>query len=111
MAVTPLPMGRTNHELSLVGDFLVVTGGAVDGPGDTDHEAAPLLADLDPSSSGSVHADVRNDRLVVTWNGVPQFGLTDSNTFQAVLHSYGEIDLVYVAPERLVTNEFLGVLA
>ena len=30
-----LPMARTNHELSLVGDYLVVTGGAVNGPGDT----------------------------------------------------------------------------
>ena len=32
--VTALPMGRTNHELAVVGDFLVVTGGAVNGPGD-----------------------------------------------------------------------------
>ena len=30
-----LPMGRTNHELALVGDFLVITGGAVMGPGDS----------------------------------------------------------------------------
>ena len=33
--LAPLPVARTNHELSLVGDFLVVTGGAVNGPGDT----------------------------------------------------------------------------
>jgi hypothetical protein len=33
--VAALPMARTNHELALAGDFLVVTGGAVDGPGDT----------------------------------------------------------------------------
>ena len=33
-SIAPLPMARTNHELSLVGDFLVVTGGAVNGPGD-----------------------------------------------------------------------------
>ena len=30
-----LPMLRTNHELALVGDFLVLTGGAGTGPGDT----------------------------------------------------------------------------
>lgn len=32
---TALPMARTNHELALVGDFLVSTGGAVMGPGDS----------------------------------------------------------------------------
>jgi hypothetical protein len=32
--VAALPMGRTNHELAVLGDFLVVTGGAVNGPGD-----------------------------------------------------------------------------
>ena len=31
---TELPLARTNHELALVGDFLVVTGGAINGPGD-----------------------------------------------------------------------------
>jgi len=30
-----LPMARTNHELALAGDYLVITGGAVMGPGDT----------------------------------------------------------------------------
>ena len=34
-AVAALPMGRTNHELAVVGDYLVLTGGAVNGPGDT----------------------------------------------------------------------------
>ena len=29
-----LPMGRTNHDLTLVGDYLVLTGGAEMGPGD-----------------------------------------------------------------------------
>lgn len=33
--VSPLPMTRTNHELVVVGDFLVLTGGAGVGPGDT----------------------------------------------------------------------------
>jgi len=56
---------------------------------------APLFADLDPSSAGSVNADVRADRIVVTWSGVPEFGLTNSNTFQAVLFADGRIDLAY----------------
>ena len=33
--VAALPMIRTNHELVTVGDFLVLTGGAGQGPGDT----------------------------------------------------------------------------
>lgn len=56
---------------------------------------SPLFADLDPSSAGAVHADVRSDRVVVTWNGLPEFGLTNVNTFQAVLHQDGTIDFVY----------------
>jgi hypothetical protein len=58
---------------------------------------SPLFADLDPSATGagSVNADVRADRIVVTWSGVPEFGTTNSNTFQAVLHSSGRIDFVY----------------
>ncbi len=34
LTLEPLPMPRTNHELALVGDYLVLTGGAVMGPGD-----------------------------------------------------------------------------
>ena len=55
---------------------------------------APLYVDLDPTSGGSVNADVRADSVVVTWTGVPQFGIADSNTFQVVLHSDGTIDMV-----------------
>lgn len=58
---------------------------------------SPLFADLDPSATGagSVNADVRADRIVVTWSGVPEFGTTNSNTVQAVLHSSGRIDFIY----------------
>ena len=55
----------------------------------------PLFADLDPSSAGSVNADMRADRIVVTWSGVPEFGLTNSNTFQTVLFADGRIDFAY----------------
>ncbi len=34
-ALTALPVGRSNHELSVVGDYLVITGGASSGGGDT----------------------------------------------------------------------------
>lgn len=60
---------------------------------------SPLFADLDPSAAGSVLADVRSDRIVITWNSVPQFGATDSNTFQVVLWASGQIDFVYANVE------------
>ncbi len=58
---------------------------------------SPLFVDLDPGpgGGGAVHADVRATEIVITWNGVPQFGGSDSNTVQAVLHSSGAIDVVY----------------
>ncbi len=56
---------------------------------------APYFLDLDPSSDGAVYADVRADSVVVTWDGVPQFGGSDSNSFQAVLHETGSVDFVY----------------
>jgi hypothetical protein len=34
LPLAALPMARTNHELAVVGDYLVLTGGAVMGPGD-----------------------------------------------------------------------------
>lgn len=59
-----------------------------------------FFTDLDPTCAGAVHADVRTDRIVVTWSGVPPFLNTGcdsslANTFQAVLHSSGDIDLVF----------------
>jgi len=56
---------------------------------------SPLFVDLDPSATGAVLADVRADRIVITWDNVPQFGGSDSNTFQAVLFDDGTIDIVY----------------
>ena len=63
-----------------------------------------MLIDLDPACGGSVHADVRSDRAVVTWNQVAHIERgsadgcdsdTPSNTFQAVVHADGTIEYVY----------------
>lgn len=59
---------------------------------------SPFFNDLDPSGPGAVHVDVRGDRIVITWNAVPEFGTdpaTNSNTFQAVLWASGLIDVAY----------------
>jgi hypothetical protein len=58
---------------------------------------APLLADLDPSSGGSVTSASSGDRLVVTWTDVPQFESSDKNTFQATLYADGRIDFAYAS--------------
>lgn len=57
-----------------------------------------LFTDLDPSGSGSVHANVFADRIVITWNAVPEYGAepaSNSNTFQIVLRANGIIDIAY----------------
>ena len=57
--------------------------------------AAALLNDLDVTVGGSIKADVRADRVVVTWTGVPEFGTTNSNTFQMTLFATGAIHVTY----------------
>src|SRR5262245_10906565 len=54
-----------------------------------------LLADLNPSAGGAIHARSDASRLVVTWSGVPEYGVANANTFQATLHASGRVDLVY----------------
>ena len=62
---------------------------------------APLFTDLDPSRADSkVTAFVAADRVVFTWDDVPEFTFTTvgrRQTFQAVLHVDGRIDFHYLA--------------
>ena len=83
-----------------------VTFGAADGssaPRDAArHVGGPprvsaLLVDLDVGSGGDIRAEVNATSIVVTWDGVPQFGIADSNTVQAILHADGSIDINYGA--------------
>ncbi len=66
-------------------------GRLVNGP----PRAAPLLADLDPGSRGSVSVLSARDHLTVSWQGVPQYGRADANTFQLALWADGRLDFVY----------------
>ena len=73
------------------------------------HQSGPprlsvLLTDLNPDCKGAVHADVRLDRTVVTWDRVVHIerGARDgcdadvpTNTMQAVLYPDGTIDYMY----------------
>ena len=58
---------------------------------------SPFFRDLDPTNAGQILADVREDRLVVTWNGVPAWAQSadKANTFQVTLHSNGTIEFAY----------------
>jgi hypothetical protein len=44
---------------------------------------------------GGIHAEVRQDHVVVTWADVSENGTTNTNTFQATLHADGRIVFTY----------------
>ncbi len=59
-----------------------------------------LWDDLDPGAGGGITTELRGVpgvdlRRIVQWTQVPQYGRTDANTFQIVLHESGEIAIVY----------------
>ena len=58
---------------------------------------APLLADLDPSSSGVVSTTSSASAFTVKWTDVPQFEVGDKNTFEVTLFSDGRISFAYDA--------------
>lgn len=58
----------------------------------------PLFVDLDPSSApegGGVYVLTSDKKVVVTWRDLPQFGLSNRNTFQAVLYPDGRITFAF----------------
>ena len=76
--------------------------------GDVDHgESLPdhfrteriscLFKDLDPSMGGLVSWKQASDRVVVTWQEVPEFGESNSNTFQVEMYFDGRIQLAWLA--------------
>jgi hypothetical protein len=56
---------------------------------------APLLADFDPTSGGTVTTTSSADRFTVTWTDVPQWSVPDKNTFEVSLRKDGGIELSY----------------
>ncbi|MEO5763293.1 MAG: hypothetical protein ABIR28_13385 [Vicinamibacteria bacterium] len=58
---------------------------------------APLLADLDPGTSGRVTTISRADAFSVKWTDVPQFDVADKNTFELTLFPDGRIAFSYDA--------------
>lgn len=77
---------------------------------------APLWDDLSPNANGTIRYEVRgtapNRRFIVQWKNVPQFLISDSNTFQAVLFESGNcIEFRYgtITPESTPGDYTIGV--
>lgn len=60
---------------------------------------AALTDDLDPSAGGSTSYAQLGDRFVVTFLGVPQYGVGDENTFQYELFFDGRIRVTWLEIE------------
>ncbi len=111
----PFPFLGQSYDSVFVGSDGHITLGAGDNSSSNRNAArhiggpprlSALLTDLDPTCRGSVHADVRADRVVITWNDVVHFERgSDSgcgpdvpgNTIQAVLASDGSIAFTFGA--------------
>jgi hypothetical protein len=61
--------------------------------------ACPMWDDLNPGAGGAVYTLSRgtapNREFIASWQGVPQFNNTDSNTFQVVLRENGTMEFRY----------------
>jgi PAS domain S-box-containing protein len=87
---------RTVHVLHgpmvLLGEEI---GGKSWGGYDPKPAIAPLLMNFDMSRGGGIFIKNQPDRLTVTWNDLPEYGHTNRNTLQLVLHADGSIDFSY----------------
>jgi len=72
-----------------------------------------LFNDLNPSGGGTVNWKQLADRVVVTWENVPEYGSNNSNTFQIEMYFDGRIQLSWLgigAEEGIVgLSDGLGV--
>jgi subtilisin family serine protease len=55
-----------------------------------------LFRDLNPEAAGSVSVKRLDTRIAITWENVPEFGLTAGNTFQIELFADGKIRLSWL---------------
>lgn len=73
----------------------------------------PFLAvfwdDLDPSSGGQIYYHTNAARVVVAWVGVPRYGTTQNQTFQAILYPSGEIVYQYQTMNGTLNSCTIGI--
>jgi len=66
-----------------------------------------LFEDLNPSGGGTVSWKEMSDRAVVTWENVPEYGSSNSNTFQIEMFFDGRIQLSWLTIEAV--NGIVGL--
>jgi hypothetical protein len=71
---------------------------------------APLWCDLEPSKGGVVRYHTAAGQFTVSWDGVPLYGTTTTETFQVILRPNGEILYQYKQYSGIPTNT-IGVQA
>jgi hypothetical protein len=66
-------------------------------PGAPNHFVTAAWDDYDVRTAGAIYTfhDTVLNRFIISWEGVRQFGVTDSNNFQVILSADGNVDLVY----------------
>lgn len=70
---------------------------------------APLYDDLNPSVGGTVSYKQLADRFVVSWENVPEYSTSNSNTFQVEMFFNGDITLSWLGIEA--TDGIVGLSA
>ncbi len=64
-----------------------------------------LFDDLNPAAGGTISWKATADRVAVTWQSVPEYGTSDSNTFQIEMLFNGEIHITWIgidSPDSIV---------
>lgn len=99
----PIPFYGQDYDTVFVGSNGVITfeqGDTVWSESLSEHFSMKRISvcfdDLNPNAGGTVSWKQLPDRVVVTWLDVPEFGSSNSNTFQAELHHNGVIRLAWV---------------
>ena len=72
---------------------------------------APFWDDLNPAAGGQIRYALQGGRLIVSWLGVPRYGVTESNTFQVILSQDGEIVCQYLSMKGTLNSATIGIQA
>jgi hypothetical protein len=105
--------GQSYSSVSVVSNGYLVFGGS-----DTSYEESfenhfsltrisALFDDLNPSAGGDVSYRVSGNSLAITWEGVPEYNTSNSNTFQVVLESSGDVTIAWLEIE--VSDAVVGL--
>lgn len=109
--VYPNIMVCSNGYLSLTDTSPFYTQTSFPSTGSPDNIIAPFWTDLDPGSTGSVFyfSDAGNNRAIVQYQNIVEYGSSDTNTFQVILYSDGSIVYQYKEMNGDLENASVGL--